>query len=294
MLNNYTQDEEEDVKKWHNKCKYLSYGREVGESGTPHLQGFVIFKIAVRFAAVKKMCPRAHWEKKSIWSTNREAADYTKKDGDYVEIGQLPMTADEKGEMERVRWERIRDLARGGQLDEIDAQVYVCHYRTLKEIARDNMREVDMLDGPCGLWIYGRPGVGKSYYARKEWPQHFVKELNKWWDGYKGEDTVIIDDMDPGHSQSYGRLLKIWADAYPFIGETKGGAMRLRPRRIVVTSQYCIRDVFDDQETYLAIRRRFEEKLFSPFSTNALFKEEDVSLSQEASGQEDLQEEVDV
>jgi hypothetical protein len=36
--------------------------REVGESGTPHLQGRVTFKRAYRFAALKKLAAHFHWE----------------------------------------------------------------------------------------------------------------------------------------------------------------------------------------------------------------------------------------
>jgi len=34
-LNNYTTEEVELVKEW--DCKYLIFGKEIGESGTPHL-----------------------------------------------------------------------------------------------------------------------------------------------------------------------------------------------------------------------------------------------------------------
>lgn len=60
-----------------------SIGNEVGESGTPHLQGFVQFKNKMRpleSSALKAY--KGHWEK--MRGTRREAINYTQKDGDYV------------------------------------------------------------------------------------------------------------------------------------------------------------------------------------------------------------------
>ena len=38
--------------------------------------------------------------------------------------------------------------------------------------------------------------------------------LNKWWDGYSGEDVVIIDDFGPNPGVPH-ELLKHWTDKYP-------------------------------------------------------------------------------
>ena len=36
------------------ECKYQIIGKEIGEKGTPHLQGFIAFKSARSFNAVRK------------------------------------------------------------------------------------------------------------------------------------------------------------------------------------------------------------------------------------------------
>ena len=71
-LNNYTEEEYNELKEV--DCKYIVIGKGVGESGTPHLQGFVIFSNTKRLAAVKRINGRAHWEKAR--GTSEQAADY--------------------------------------------------------------------------------------------------------------------------------------------------------------------------------------------------------------------------
>lgn len=59
------------------KICHLSYGEEVGSSGTPHLQGIIVFSSRVALKRVKLFLPRAHLE--PMRGTYREAKDYCRK-----------------------------------------------------------------------------------------------------------------------------------------------------------------------------------------------------------------------
>ena len=81
--------------------------------------------------------------------------------------------------------------------------------------------------------------------------------MNKWWDGYDGEDVIVLDDFAPEHGKYLGYFLKIWADHYVFNAEVKGGMLKIRPKHIIITSQYSLHDCFEERETVLALNRRF-------------------------------------
>lgn len=86
-LNNYDETELDSLRKsLQEKASYAIFGFEVGESGTPHLQGFATFKKALRLTGVKKLVGiRAHVEvAKASASKNRE---YCSKQGKIEEFG---------------------------------------------------------------------------------------------------------------------------------------------------------------------------------------------------------------
>ena len=43
----------------------------------------------------------------------------------------------------------------------------------------------------------GCSGVGKSSYIRSIVPKEdlYIKQRNKWWDGYRGEQVAVMDDL---------------------------------------------------------------------------------------------------
>jgi hypothetical protein len=84
--------------------------------------------------------------------------------------------------------------------------------------------------------------------------------MSKWWDGYRGQNLVVLNDFEPSHGPFLGYFLKIWADHYAFNAEVKGGMLKIRPAKLIVTSQYALEDCFEDPKTIEALCRRFNRK----------------------------------
>lgn len=76
--------------------EYLCFGEETGESGTPHIQGYVRFKIRKTLASVKKLLDnRAHAEPAK--GHEKQNRDYCSKDGKFHEFGTFQEDAGKKG-----------------------------------------------------------------------------------------------------------------------------------------------------------------------------------------------------
>lgn len=234
------------------ECSYLCYGKEVGESGTPHLQGMVVFENPRKLTGMKRIHPTAHWE--PMKGTFEQAREYCIKDGDIFERGCLPASQKEKGVLGKRALEERWELAKQGKFQELDPEnikVYEYIYAKYSTKPMDN----DILEN---LWIVGPSGCGKSRKIRQEFPEFYSKPMSKWWDGYQLEETVVLDDFDPSHGKFLEYYLKIWADHYAFNAEVKGGMLNIRPKRIIVTSQYTIEECFESVEGREALNRRFK------------------------------------
>jgi len=251
-LNNPTDEDEPDL----TKLTYIIVGREVSEAGTKHLQGYCVFKWRTYLSGAKKVFPRAHLEIKK--GTFEQAITYCKKDGDWKEWGTVPVT--EKQRQKDV-WTNAFNLASSGRIDEIPSSMRIRYYHSFKRIQQDYPVPVAHLEGTCGQWFIAPTGYGKSYLARKMYPDLFDKPLNKWWDGYRGQDVVLLDDVDMCHNVWIGYFLKRWADRYSFPAEQKGTTIQIRPKILVVTSQYTIEELFGgDLNLKDALLRRFTVK----------------------------------
>lgn len=247
------------------ECEYAIAGTErYKDSGLLHLQGFIHLKKKQRLNKLKPFFNGiAHWEPKSDKSKISQASDYCKKEGDFVEFGTRP--PDDIGEIQVNRWAIARQSAENGDFGRIDDQIYLAHFRNIVAIRARATQDVHVLPEPSGLWLHGVPGSGKSRKARSLTSTTYLKGANKWWDGYEDQETVVIEDLDKSHSWM-ANLIKCWTDVYPFSAEVKGGVIQIRPKNIVITSNYSIEEIFGENPVdVLAIKRRCKREFF-PFA----------------------------
>lgn len=239
----------------HESVKYSAYGDEVcSTTGRPHKQAFVCFKTSVRFAHVKKLYPTAHIEVMAGLLEHNEK--YCSKEGSYHEYGVKPKTKRQIGHLGAQYWQEQVDLAKKDP-SLCDPKLQITHFNNLQKIHLNaQVKSMHSLEACCGLWYYGEAGSGKTTAARTQYPDAYIKDLTKWWDGYDGQEVVIMDDMDPFH-KDLSKYLKDWADKWPFRAEMKGASRLIRPKLFIVTSQYHYNEIFQDKETLEALDRRY-------------------------------------
>lgn len=259
-INNYTDDTFRMLSLL--EAKYVIYGKEIAPStGTPHLQGYVHFENAKTLRSTIKKLPGAHVEVRQ--GTLEQAINYCKKENNYTEFGTAPLSQEQKGLLGKEVYQEAWDLAKQGRIEDVKPKIRLVYYSTLKQICKDfHVESLPSNQILSNEWYFGPSGTGKSRQARSKYPGAYIKNLNKWWDGYAGEETVIIDEWSP-NQECLSSYLKIWSDHYPFRAEVKGSSMMIRPVRIIVTSNYSIDDCFKNLSDSAPIHRRFNVIEFS-------------------------------
>lgn len=263
-LNNYTEDEVTSVETVLENAEYGIFGKEVGEQGTPHLQGFVRFRNAKTFSAVKRMFPeRTHFERAR--GTDLQNKQYCSKQGDYKEWGTL------SGQGKRTDLQDMRKIieATGSIRKVIEEATSIQAVRCAETLAK--YIEPSRTEPPTVYWYYGSTGTGKTRTAVEEartLPTWISQDGLQWFDGYDGEEHAVIDDFRAAHC-TFSFLLRL-LDRYPFRVPFKGGFRQWRANKIWITSPNAPRESFqvygEEMEQLLrriSVIRNFDERPYS-------------------------------
>ena len=236
--------------------------------GTMHYQGYVSFGKQVYRSFVSRLLPRAYLA--VARGTVKDNWKYCSKEGHvFIEKGFSLRNQYAGNEDYQEMYEDMKKLT-PVEFENKYPKFWTIYHKNVMKIMIDHaMEHVTTWDGDLhskNIWLWGRPGIGKSKWAAGLGPYQIImkKNFNKWWDGYILITTkiVIIDDYPPApQGNVLAQHIKVWGDRYPFIGECKGAHVMVEPGRFffVVTANYPIEVCFEQSEDISAIKRRFHE-----------------------------------
>jgi len=241
-LNNYDEQEYEEL--WNIKCRYLIIGKEIGETGTPHLQGYIEFDNGKTLSVVKRINPRIHWENRR--GTSKQASDYCKKDNNFKEQGMMTSQG------HRTDLDEVTSLILDKDFNPLEhASTYVKYHGGLDKLI--GLTYPPRSSKPMVHWLHGRAGTGKTRYVIDKYTDVYIKDHTKWWNGYKQQEVILIDDFD-SHLWEF-RVLLLVLDRYPYQGEYKGGYINVNSPIIFVTCEFHPRYYWKDNELAQVTRR---------------------------------------
>ena len=234
-LNNYENDELEELKQRAGVCcHYAIIGEEVGIGGTKHLQGYLHLTNPNkrRLSCMKKLwSDRAHWE--IARGSDLDNKKYCSKDGIFLECG-TPCSQGQRNDLMAVA-ESLKEA----DIEEVALQYpkqFIMYHRGMEKYAA-LARPLPKRDFKTQVNVYwGVPGSGKSRLANKEGSEAlsmYYKPRGEWWDGYNGQEVVIMDDFYGW--LKYDDLLKI-CDRYPYSVPIKGGYKEFISKQLIITS----------------------------------------------------------
>lgn len=221
------------------EVRYAVWQHEIGENGTPHYQGYLELNRSQRLSWLQALLPGAHFEKRR--GTREQARDYARKEDSRIdgpfEIGEWTGGQGTRNDIAAFK-ARLDAGATDVELWDEFPSMFLRYgrmlqsVRTLKQAKRSWKTEVVVL--------YGPPGCGKSRWVAEQAPNAYYKPANEsWWDGYNGQEDVVLDDYKSW--LPWSTLLQL-LDRYPMQVPVKGGHANFIAKRIFITTNFLPSD----------------------------------------------------
>lgn len=251
-----------------------------------HFQFFVEFKQKIRVNQARRyLVVKSDGKSFSGWlepARSQKAEEYCQKERSRVgNVFKFGVKGGKEGQNGKI--EKIHELMKAGnsalEISAMFPDLYVRFSNAIHkwETYYDRPRDSEII--PKVEIYYGVTGSGKSYKAFQEHPNAYRKMQGRWWDGYKGEKVVIIEDFRPPSpdewkssevkSISLDEWLRI-LDRYPMKIEYKGGSRQLQANHFIFTSNFPPNEWFVGHTQFPAFCRRVSRILHFPFRLDDL------------------------
>lgn len=231
-----------------------------------HFQGYIELDKPQRMSWLRKIdgLETAHFEVRK--GTREQARAYCMKEDSRMD-GPFEFGLWIGGQGERSDLEEVKEFLNESKRTELElAHNFFGHYvRYNRALLRyQELKWASPRSDKTELILaLGVPGCGKTRWAFETYPDLFNKQAgNKWWDGYAGQETVLLDDFANGWFPYY-QLLQL-ADRYPMKVEVKGGTVDFVAKRLIITSNKHPLNWYDSDQmtTFAAFARRVDKVLY--------------------------------
>lgn len=205
-------------------CKYICWGEEIcPTTGKLHFQGFVVFNKTARMPKAKEWIgagSETHLESRK--GSREQARIYCTKDYKFTEFGKFEALTISEILKKNIQW--IKDN---------EPLMYCRYHKGIEKLQHkkgDKWRPVEV----HVLW--GKTGTHKTRTVMEMDSVYKIDPPYTWWDGYNGEEILLIDDYKTGHIQR-GMLLNL-LDGYRLRLETKGGHTWALWNKVYITTNF--------------------------------------------------------
>jgi len=169
-------------------------------------------------------------------------------------------------------WKETWDLIKADKIADITPQHLISHYGNITALLSDfGPKMYDRMQGKVfedkrHIWLTGKSRSGKTFWARQQ-GEFYVKTHHPiWWDGYRKEQLIILDDIVEKDGEWLPQVANTWFDNYPFPAEKKHGSLIVGESgyRFIVTSNIPLDQFWltHAPEMWEAQQNRFVQKWF--------------------------------
>lgn len=254
-MNNYSEEEVAIcINRLPETFKIFIAKKEIGECGTPHLQCYGETKHPQTMKGLQKKLkeisiPRFHVEvAKGSLVDNVKYITKTGYGFD-IQIGDIPPRGIRQLKGSQSKADQLNPVIEmvktGTNIHGIANEypsIFIRNSTGIEKLIHHFTKPRD--HQTIGYWLWGETGQGKSRWARTNFPEAYYKDPETdWWDGYYGQETVIIDDYRPSKSLSFAKILRL-VDRYPLQVQVKCAFAQFVSKRIIFTSPMSLLDTF--------------------------------------------------
>ena len=238
-------------------CRAMIWQPEIGSQGRKHIQCFIQLKQPKTIVALRALIPdssnswmkevhtAAHIKNLIAYCSKPSKTRFVLGDSDDFRVWPSITAFLVKGQRSDLALLISKIQGGASNLDmlmdpETDG-IYARYHRHASHIREVLLESIGKKERNVSVYVlFGEAGSGKSRYAHDNYGDIYVPPLSHkggalWWDGYDGQEAILLEDFD-GEDDMSIRTFNRLTDRYPLRIQRKGGTTWACWTTVVITS----------------------------------------------------------